>query len=230
MCGRYTLTATPEAIQQAFNLGTLPDDLPPRYNIAPTQHVPIITNHAPDVLTIVRWGLIPSWSRDAAAAARMINARAETVDEKPSFRSAFKRRRCLIPADGFFEWTAQQGGRKRPYYIHHVDHAVFAFAGLWELWHSPEGDEVQTCTIITSEPNDLIRPLHNRMAVILDPADYDLWLSPDELPAAALKPLLRPYPAEKMAAYPVSTLVNSPANDTPQTIIPDEPPEQGSML
>lgn len=228
MCGRFVLAADGTAIQQQFNLTETPT-IEARYNIAPTQPVAVITNAEPTALTYHRWGLIPSWAKDPSIGSRMINARAETAHEKPSFRSAFKRRRCLIPASGFYEWTKRDSG-KVPMYIHLDDHAPFAFAGLWEVWHSPDGGEIHSCTILTTEPNDLIKPLHNRMAVILDEADYDMWLSPDELPADALKPMLRPYRADAMRAYEVSTLVNKPANDSPQCIVPMTPPEQPSLL
>lgn len=229
MCGRYTLTAKPEAIQQAFDLTSVPP-LTPRYNIAPTQPVPIITSEQRDTLTIVQWGLIPSWSKDASIASKLINARAETLDEKPSFKNAFKRRRCLIPADGFFEWKAgDNGGKKKPQFIYVGEREVFAFAGLWELWNSLTGDPVYTCTIITTEPNELIRGLHNRMAVILDKQDYDAWLSPDT-PLTDTKSLLRPYPSERMSLYEISTLVNNATVDTPAILEPYRPAEQKDMF
>ncbi len=227
MCGRFVLTADGVAIQQHFDLASVPEGLvTARYNIAPTQPVPVITNEDPTSLTAQRWGLIPSWAKDPAIGSRLINARAETVHEKPSFRSAFKRRRCLIPANGFYEWK-REGKTKRPYFVHLKEQALFAFAGLWEVWHSPDGDELHTCTIITTEPNAVVSPLHNRMAVILSPDDYDQWLSPDELPPEALLPLLQPYDADQMDAYEVSTHVNSPANDDPTCI---EPAGQSRLL
>lgn len=229
MCGRFTLTADLNAIQQAFDLDPITGAFYPRYNIAPSQPVAIITNHEPKQLTYVQWGLIPSWAKDPKIGNKLINARSETAAEKPSFRSAFKRRRCLIPADGFFEWS-KQGKKKVPMYIHLDGNSVFAFAGLWETWHSPDGGELQTCTILTTEPNELIKPLHHRMAVILEPDTYDTWLSPDELPADALMPLLTAYPADKMHVYPVSTQVNSPANDDPSVIEPFDSPHQQTMF
>jgi putative SOS response-associated peptidase YedK len=229
MCGRFTLTTDPKAIQQAFDLDNISGELQPRYNIAPSQPVAVITNQNPKELTVVKWGLVPSWSKDPAIGNKMINARSETAAEKPSFRSAFKRRRCLIPADGFFEWT-KQGKKKVPMYIHLEDNPVFAFAGLWEVWQSPDGSELQTCTILTTEPNDLIRPLHHRMAVILDPDAYDTWLSPDELPADVLMPLMTSYPQERMRVYEVSTQVNSPANDNPSVLEPFDSPRQQSLF
>lgn len=225
MCGRFALIDSGETFFQHFGLSesSLPPDafLSPRYNIAPTQPVAAIRTEAKSEareLTFLRWGLIPSWAKDIKIGARMINARAETVTEKPSFRAAFKRRRCLIPADGFYEWQ-QVGGKKQPIYIHADDHSPFGFAGLWETWHAADGSYVESCTILTTQPNELMTPIHNRMPVIIEPPDYDLWLNPGQSPNTALH-LLRSYPAEKMAAYPVSTLVNSPRNDTAQCIAP----------
>jgi len=229
MCGRYTLTADANTIQLTFNLDAVSNNLQPRYNIAPSQPVPIITNQNPSELTFVKWGLVPSWAKDASIGYKMINARSETASEKPSFRSAFKRRRCLIPVDGFFEWS-KQGKKKVPMYIHLEDNELFAFAGLWETWQSPDGSELQTCTILTTEPNDLIKPLHHRMAVILDKSDYDLWLTPDDVPADVLQPLMKPFPQDRMRVYEVSTLVNSPKNDDPSIIEPFESPRQQSLF
>lgn len=220
-----------QSLQTHFQLDIIPDGfVTARYNIAPTQPVAVITNTAPKTLTLQKWGLIPSWSKDPSIASSLINARAETLYEKPSFRTAFKRRRCLIPATGFYEWGKGEGKTKQPYYIHLADNQIFAFAGLWETWHSPDSDMIETCTIITTEPNDLIRRLHHRMAVILDPPDYELWLSPDELPPSALMPLLKPYPPENMRYYPVSPLVNNVRNDSPACIKPFVPPEQSALF
>lgn len=229
MCGRFVLTADGQAIQQQFNLDTVPPGIQARYNIAPSQPVAVISNENPKELTFYKWGLIPSWSKDPAIGNKMINARAETAHEKPAFRSAFKRRRCLIPANGFYEWS-KDGKSKKPMYVHLKDQALFAFAGLWEVWHSPDGGIINSCTILTTEPNDLVKPLHNRMAVILREADYDLWLSADELPPQELMPLLQPYEADRMAVYEVSPLVNSPANDVPACILPVAPPPGQSVL
>jgi len=229
MCGRFVLTADATLIQQTFNLATLPAGMSPRYNIAPTQPVAVISNDDPTELTFYRWGLVPSWAKDISIGNQLINARSETVDEKPSFRSAFKRRRCLIPANGFYEWT-KDGKAKKPMFVHLKDQSLFAFAGLWEIWQSPDGGGLRTCTILTTEPNDLIAPLHNRMAVILDKADYDLWLSPDELGADALKPLLRAYDADQMEVYEVSKAVNNAANDVPECIIPLTAPGHAMLL
>lgn len=219
MCGRFTLTADLDTLQLAFNLETVPPDLPPRYNIAPSQPVAIITNEAPTALSFHTWGLLPSWAKDPALANKLINARSETAHEKPSFRSAFKRRRCLIPADGFFEWK-REGNEKTPMFIHLKGRPVFALAGLWEVWNSPQGDEVRSCTILTAEANDFMKPIHDRMPVILDPADYEEWLVAGDAPALALHALMRPYDSDQMTAYAVSKLVNRPGNDTPQVIEP----------
>ncbi|MFW5691366.1 MAG: SOS response-associated peptidase [Chloroflexota bacterium] len=231
MCGRFVLNADSKAIQQAFDLTNLPDKLMPRFNIAPTQPVGVITNHDPRSLQYFRWGLVPFWAKDSDIGSRMINARSETLQDKPSFKHAYRKRRCLIPATGFYEWKQTDDG-KQPYFIHLKEQPVFAFAGLWESWDNPEGETLRTFTIITSDPNDLVKPLHNRMPVILRRDDYDMWLSPDDLPPDALTPLLRPYDADSMDAYPVSTQVNSPRNDAPDLIEPldNTPPSQPSLL
>lgn len=227
MCGRYTLTASPQAVQDAFSLAEAPD-LSPRFNIAPTQLVPIITGEARDTLTWVKWGLIPSWSKDDKGASQLINARAETIEEKPSFRSAFKKRRCLVPADGFYEWR-KDGDKKKPQYIFLDDREVFAFAGLWETWKNPAGEMVYSCAIITGEPNELIKPMHHRMAVILERDAYADWLD-DETPLPVLKNLLSPYPADGMQTYEVSTLVNNARVDSPDLLEPNSPPQQTPLM
>lgn len=219
MCGRFVLTADGETIQTAFNLDDVPESLPPRFNIAPSQPIAVITNENPKVLTFHKWGLVPSWAKDVAMGNKMINARSESVEEKPAFRAAFRRRRCLIPATGFFEWQ-QRDGKKVPMFAHMKDNSVFAFAGLWEVWHSPEGDELRTVTILTTEPNALMADIHNRMPVILPTTAYETWLAAGEQSPADLKPLLKPFDADQMTAYEVSTFVNRPANDTPEAIEP----------
>ena len=196
----------------------------PRFNIAPSQPVPVV-RLAPQQpqpqreLVWLRWGLIPSWAKDPAIGNRMINARAETVAEKPAYRAALRRRRCLVAADGFYEWQ-RTGGRKQPYFIHMRDDRPFAFAGLWEAWEGPDQSAIESCTLLTTEPNELVRPIHNRMPVILAPDDYDRWLDPAVQKPEQLAPLLGPYPSDEMTADPVSTFVNSPANDGPQCIEP----------
>jgi putative SOS response-associated peptidase YedK len=171
------------------------------------------------VLAMLRWGPIPSWAKDANIGNRLINARADTVAAKPSFRSAFKRRRCLVPADGFYEWK-RDGKVKQPFFIHRKDEEPFAFAGLWERWENPEdGKEVQSCSLITTEANELMAPIHDRMPVILAESAYDRWLDLDE-PVSDLQSLLKPFPANELAAYPISTYVNSPKNQGPKCIEP----------
>ena len=219
MCGRYSLTLEPVELRQAFGLSMMPEEWVPRYNIAPTQPVAVITDAAARRVEFMRWGLVPSWAKDISIGSKLINARAETVTEKPSFRSAFVHRRCLILADGFYEW--QKTGTKSPsvpYYFRLEDGGPFAFAGLWEFWQSPEGDELKTCTIITTEANDRVAPVHDRMPVILNPQIAWDWLS-DGSNESLLK-LLRPYPAEEMSAYRVSRLVNNTEKDTVALIKP----------
>lgn len=221
MCGRYVLAVDPDTLQQAFDLSNVPD-FPPRFNIAPTQFSPVITNEARDEATLLRWGLIPSWSKDASIAASLINARADSAPEKPSFRSAFKRRRCLVPATGFYEWKKSEDGKsKTPLYIQVSDTPLFAMAGLWEVWKQPDtGELIKTYTILTTDANEFMQPIHTRMPVILRREDYDLWLQEDEVPADVLRPLLKPFTAGAMKAYEVSKAVNRPANDSPLLIEP----------
>jgi len=220
MCGRFSLFAPGELIAQQF--GVIVDhDIEPRYNIAPTQPVAAIRltqDGAEREFTYLKWGLIPSWAKDPKIGSRMINARSETAAEKPSFRAAFKRRRCLIPATGFYEWQRLEDS-KQPMFIYAEDGSSFGLAGLWEIWYAPDGSSVQSCTILTTEPNELMTPIHNRMPVIIDPQDYSMWLDPGPNPQDALH-LMRPYEAQKMAAYPVSTAVNNPRNEDSQCIQP----------
>ena len=211
MCGRYSLTSPVEAMRHLFGL-EVSTNLAPRYNIAPSQEVPVVRLDAAGDRTweLLRWGLVPSWAKDPAIGNKMINARSETVAEKPSFRSAFKRRRCLIPADGFYEWK-REGGRKQPYRICLDDGAPFAFAGLWEHWSgSGGGGEIESCTILTAEAEPAIRAIHHRMPVILAAEAYGAWL--DVSQAVALGDLARLDEAA-LSFYPVSTHVNRPAND-----------------
>ncbi len=221
MCGRFTLTVNKEQLQQAFPGVDVGPSVAPRYNIAPTQPVAVIANNAPSRLDYFVWGLIPSWAKDPTIGSRMINARADTLAEKPSFRTAYRRRRCLIPASGFYEWKQDPGSKsKTPMYISLASGKPFAFAGLWDLWNAPDGSQVLSCTIITTEPNEMMASIHNRMPVILDPDVYSLWLDPNERRPDELDSLLRPYPAGEMAAYPVSRQVNSPQIDAPELILP----------
>lgn len=227
MCGRFSLTQTGEDLAAVFQLKCIPP-VAPRFNIAPTQPVATITatlEHSEPQFQLLRWGLIPSWAKDPTIGNRLINARAETVAEKPSFRAAFKRRRCLILADGFYEWQRQANRKtKQPYYFFLEQHRLFAFAGLWEHWTDPNsGGELRTCTILTTAPNALMEPIHNRMPVILAPEDYETWLDPSYYNPGELEGMLGPYPSEEMDAYAVSTLVNKPQNDVPNCIKPLEP-------
>lgn len=218
MCGRFVLNATPEQLKALLDLSEAPY-VEPRYNIAPTQPVAIARLNPQNQhreLTHTLWGLIPSWSKDPSIGAKMINARAETVAEKPSFRAAFKRRRCLVPATGFYEWQ-KQGSAKQPYFIYMKNKLPFAIAGLWEQWLSPDGTELQTCTLLTTTANELMEPLHDRMPVILSPDDFAMWLgtgkdsTPRELDQ--LQHLLRPFDASNMDAYPVDKAVGNVRNE-----------------
>lgn len=220
MCGRFTLIASADVVAEHYGLAELPL-LAPRYNIAPTQPVAAVRldrDGAEREFTHFQWGLIPSWSKDPSIGSRMINARSETAAEKPSFRAAFKRRRCLIPASGFYEWQKVDGG-KQPMYIRPAEGDLLSFAGLWEFWAGPDGSELETCTILTTSPNDYMEPIHNRMPVILEPDDYGMWLDPDT-PPDQLMHLMRPAALGLLEAYPVSTAVNRPTNDSPDCIKP----------
>ncbi|NJL10231.1 MAG: SOS response-associated peptidase [Calothrix sp. SM1_7_51] len=223
MCGRYTLHKKIQTIADGCHLQKVPDT-EPQYNIAPTQMVAtILHNQLSDKreFQLLRWGLIPSWSKDQSMGSKLINARSETVTEKPSFRDAFKRRRCLVLADGFYEWQ-KQSGNKQPFYfcIENENAKPFAFAGLWSKWQSPEEQQVYSCTILTTEANSLLISVHDRMPVILAPEDYDLWLDPKVQTSEPLQKLLRPYPANSMTSYPVSSLVNNPKHNSPECITP----------
>jgi putative SOS response-associated peptidase YedK len=220
MCGRFTLISSAEAISKSFEV-SVGSDLIPSYNIAPSQSVYAVVQ-MPEIVKReihrIRWGLIPSWAKDPAIGYKLINARSETASEKSSFRYAFKHRRCLIPTNGFYEWQRVEGSKtkKQPYFFGLKDENIFAFAGLWERWESSEGDEIETCTILTTEANETISPIHDRMPVILNTQDYNLWLDPSFTRSDRLNTLLKPYPAEAMTAHPVSTKVNSPKNNSPE--------------
>ena len=219
MCGRFSQTATPAMIAQQFDVA-VPPLFAPRYNITPSQPVAAIRiepDTATRQLVLLRWGLIPSWAKDPKIGHQCINAKAETVAEKPSFRAAFKKRRCLVIATGFYEWQVQ-GRAKQPMWIGLQSKRPFAFAGLWEQWQPPEGEAIESCTILTTVPNELLRSIHNRMPVILSPASYDQWLDLTVQQAEPLTTLLRPYPSEELLAYPVSTLVSNPRHDVPDCL------------
>jgi len=220
MCGRFTLWLQFGDLVKAFPGLTFPEFLPPRYNIAPTQDVAVVPNDGLKQVQLFRWGLVPFWAKDPSIGNRMINARAETVAEKPAYRAAYRRRRCLVLADGFYEWRKEPGSRtKTPMYIQLASGEPFAFAGLWEVWR-PDDTPLFTYTIITTEPNALLEPIHNRMPVILPREAYDRWLDPAEKRAGSFSDLLVPCPAEEMVAYPVSTYVNRPGNDSPVCVAP----------
>ena len=213
MCGRFALIVDASVLADVFDVDP-PQDFKPRFNIAPTQKVPVIRQDPQGARegVVLRWGLIPSWAKDEKIGARMINARSETAAEKPSFRSAVKTRRCLVPASGFYEWVKGPEG-KQPHFIHFSNGRVFAFAGLWERWSKTERGPLDTFTILTTTPNELMAGLHDRMPVILKPSTYDEWLEPRPLDPDRLHELVAAYPAEDMEAYPVTTHVNRPAND-----------------
>ncbi len=219
MCGRFTLRQPAERIAREFQLAEVPA-IEARYNIAPTQSV-LAIRQSPDgrEASMFKWGLIPSWAKDAAIGSKLINARSETVDEKPSYREAFKRRRAIIPVDGFYEW-AHTGNKKQPYYFHFKDDRLFGFAGLWEKWRTPDGESLESCSILTTEANEVLSTVHDRMPVILDPEAYDLWLDEDERKQELRKELLCPFPGSEMIAYPVSTLINSPQHQGEELVRP----------
>jgi len=215
MCGRFTLITPAEVLADLFGVDH-EFAVRPRYNIAPTQEVAMVVQDATGtrVWTSARWGLIPSWAKDPSIGARMINARAETAASKPAFRAAMTRRRCLIPADGFYEWQTIAGG-KQPYYFTLPDHHPFAFAGLWERWQADPAHPLVSCTILTTEPNDAVARFHNRMPVILPETDYAEWLGASRLPEHRFAHMLTGSPAQALTATPVSTRVNNPRNDDP---------------
>jgi putative SOS response-associated peptidase YedK len=218
MCGRFTLVTDPEKLMSRFHLQELPFDLTPRYNIAPGQPIPVIlADGGRRRIGQLRWGLVPSWAQDEKIGYKMINARAETLQEKPAFRRLFERKRCIIPADGFYEWM-QQGKGKHPMRITMKDGSLFAFAGLYDTWTRPDGEKLSTCTIITTKPNKIVADIHDRMPVILRREDRSLWLDRDHFDADLLQSLLIPYDEAEMRAYPVSAIVGNAKNDVPECI------------
>ncbi|HYH99880.1 SOS response-associated peptidase [Hyalangium sp.] len=219
MCGRVTVQTPAIEIAREFALAGIRNAIDrPRFNLAPTQLMPVVANDGQRMLDAYRWGLIPSWAKDASIGSKLINARSETVAEKPSFRSALKRRRCLLLIDGYYEWK-QTTKPKTPFFFHRKDRKPFALAGLWEEWTSPEtGEVVRTCSLLTTGPNALIAPIHDRMPVILSPAGQQQWLRPEPVEAAELQPLLVSCPDDFLDAYEVARVVNSPTNDVPECI------------
>ena len=232
MCGRFTLRASPEAVADEFGLDEVPE-LSARHNIAPGREIATIRAGgagAARICAMHSWGLVPGWAKDPAIGQRMINARAETVAEKPAFRSAFRRRRCLIPADGFYEW-ASGPAPKQPYHIAREDGALFGFAGLWELWQARDGREITSCTIVTTRANATLQRVHDRMPVILDPADYAAWLDPEHGDPQRLLALLAPCPEEWLRLQTVGLRVNDPRNDDAECAAPAPPqPSQATLL
>ena len=221
MCGRFTLTVDPAELQDTFNRFSFPARFAPRFNIAPSQPILAIPNNNKLAADFFIWGLIPMWAKDPSIGNRLINARGETLAEKPSFRGSYRHKRCLILADGYYEWKSVAGRKtKTPYFIHMHDRKPFAMAGLWDHWESPDGSSLNTCTIITTAPNELMQSIHDRMPVILHPRDYDKWLDTAPQTPENLDPLLKPFPTEEMTAYPVSTLVNKVTNDRPELVVP----------
>ena len=232
MCGRYRLSRRKQIIEEHFDAASGEEVWGPRYNIAPTQPIPVIRQHPKEPireLSLMRWGLIPSWAKDASGAARMINARSETASTKPAFRDALKSRRCLIPADGFYEWL-RTGKSKQPYCFEVNDGELFAFAGLWERWKNPSGEWIKTCSILTTTPNAVTAPVHDRMPVILDTDGYDLWLDPGMTNLDAASDLLKPFDARLMRSFPVSTRINSVVNDDAECSRPVELVQNQSSL
>jgi len=230
MCARYTLTEEIVLILKRLLIKTPPRDFTPRYNIAPSQNAPVILNEQEKSLQPLRWGLVPSWAKDPAIGYKLINARAESIAEKPSFRAAFQKRRCLIPADGFYEWRLESDGRtKTPMRVRLKSKEPFTFAGLWESWKDPRDKEVRTFTIITTEPNEVLQPIHNRMPAIMKPEDEEAWLDPQADPKQLAR-VLSPYPEKEMEAYAVSKLVNSPKHDSPDCIEPAMAPFPSALF
>ena len=220
MCGRYVLHHSAQEVQARFGLVTSLSEVSPRYNAAPTQQLPVIVARGEARrLEWMRWGLVPSWAKEINPAVSTFNARAEGISEKPMYRGPIRRQRCLVPADGFYEWRAA-GKHKQPYFIHRADDALFAFAGLYDRYRQPDGTDLWSYTIITTEPNAEIAPLHHRMAVILRPEDEEEWLAPEVTDPLQVMRLLRPYPDGELAVYPVSTLVNNARQDAPEMIAP----------
>ena len=229
MCGRYRLSRRKQLVEEYFDC-TGEEDWTPRYNVAPTQLVPVIRQNPKKPqreLSLIRWGLIPSWAKDSHAASGMINARSETAALLPAFRDALRFRRCLIPADGFYEWQ-KIGKAKQPYCFEFNDGELFAFAGIWERWKDPGGALLETCSILTTTPNAVTSKIHDRMPVILEPSNYDLWLDPGMYDTSTASEMLKPYSPHAMRCYPVSARINHAANDDaecamPVTVIHNQP-------
>jgi putative SOS response-associated peptidase YedK len=211
MCGRFAQRSDPTRLAKEFKVAEVPQ-VEARYNVAPTQEILAVRELADGrEMSFFKWGLVPSWAKDTSMSARLINARSETIEEKPSFRDAFRKRRCIIPADGFYEWQRTEG-RKQPFFFRMREESPFGLAGLWERWEGEGGQAINSCTMMTTEANEVLRPVHDRMPVILHPDGYDAWLDTDVRKLDLIKEMLRPYPAEEMTSYPVSMAINSPRN------------------
>ena len=231
MCGRFALTISPAVLVKIFQLVDTPS-IEPHYNIAPSQSIAAVLNGPTGSQRIcqkLRWGLIPSWAKDTSIGARLINARSETVTQKPAFKQAFEKYRCLIPADGFYEWQ-KLPGNKQPFFFRLRDGSPMAFAGLWQSWSGPQGDCIESCTILTTNCNELVRPVHNRMPVIVKPKNYPVWLDNTAYHPKTLQDMLVPYRAEEMTALAVSSFVNNPQNDGPQCVKPLDNSQTGSFF
>ncbi|MFW6050883.1 MAG: SOS response-associated peptidase [Myxococcota bacterium] len=219
MCGRFSLAADPDLLRDELGVEELPEELAPRYNIAPTQPAAVVTNRAPRRVRLHRFGLVPHWAKDPSVGNRMINARRESLADKPAFRDAYAHRRCLVLADGFYEWRRQEG-RKQPYFIHFPEKRPFGFAGLWALWRAPDGQTIPSCAIVTAPARGRLKELHDRMPVIV-PRDLRAeWLDPEPRSDAELQPLLDATPVDALEARPVSTYVNSPDHEGARCIAP----------
>lgn len=218
MCGRFAVTVTPAMIASHFGLSEA-IEFPPNYNVTPSQQIPVVRSmEGTRTVALMSWGLIPHWAKEERIGYKMINARSETIFEKPAFRSAAKSRRCLIPASGFYEWK-KSGKQKQPYYVTVHGQDIFSFAGLWEVWQKSADEVVVSCTILTTEANGLMAPIHDRMPAIIAPAKYDTWLLPGA-DTKELNALLQPFAAAQMKAYPVSQAVNNPRNNSPECLVP----------
>jgi putative SOS response-associated peptidase YedK len=219
MCGRYCITSAPEAVRRLFRYPEQPN-FPPRYNVAPTQPVPIVRwASGQRQFALVRWGLIPAWVKDPKGFSLLINARGDTVNDKPAFRNAMKRRRCLFPADGFYEWKTV-AGVKRPYFARSTSEGPIAFAGLWETWTGPNGEEMETAAIVTTDANKTLSAVHHRAPVIVPPDAFDFWLDTDKIDASTAAAVIAPAPEGAMEVYEISPAVNRVANDSPELLNP----------
>lgn len=222
MCGRLVIDLSPEMITEIYGIiRKIECELNPRYNVSPSQTIPIVRENAEGEreLAFVRWGLVPSWAKDISIGNSLINARSETAAEKPSFRTAFKRRRCIIPTGGFYEWQRQDGNRKQPWYFRMADGSPVSIAGLWEHWQGSDGQVIESCSILTTSANELMAPIHDRMPVILGQEDHALWLNPKLSNASALQQYCRACPSALLNAYPVSPMVNNPKNDSAECLL-----------